>query len=73
MGDKITAVLVTFGVILPLCTICVLGLGGVGTLIAGLAAWLGGFGIWAIVLAAIGSALVIRRLLRRRECNREQT
>ena len=38
MSDKITAGLVTFAVILPLCAVCVLGPAAVGTVIAGLAA-----------------------------------
>ena len=72
MSDKITAGLVTFAAILPLCAVCVLGPAAIGSVIAGLAAWLGGFSFWATMLVAVGGAAAIYGLMRQRRRNRER-
>ncbi len=72
MSDRITAGLVAFAAILPLCAVCVLGPAVVVSMIAGLGAWLGGFGFWAVTLVAIAGAAAIHRLLRQRRRDREQ-
>jgi membrane protein DedA with SNARE-associated domain len=72
MSDKITAGLVTFAVILPLCAVCVLGPAAAGTVIAGLAAWLGGFDFWATMLVTVGGVAAIYGLVRHRWRNRER-
>ena len=72
MSDKITAGLVTFAAILPLCAVCVLGPAAIGSVIAGLAAWLSGFSFLATMLVAVGGAAAIYRLLRQRRHSRER-
>jgi hypothetical protein len=64
MSDKITAGLVTFAAILPLCAVCVLGPAAVGSVFGWLAAWLGGFGLWPTMLASAGGAALVYGLLR---------
>ena len=73
MSDKLTAGLVTFAAILPLCSICVLGPAAAGSLLAGVGVWLGGFGVWVAIAIAVGAAAAIYRLTqrRRRRCDDE--
>jgi hypothetical protein len=72
MSDRITAGLVTFAAILPLCAVCVLGPAAVGSLIAGFGAWVGGFGFWAVLLVAVGGAAAIHKMLRQRRRRQER-
>lgn len=67
MGDKLIAGLVTFGAILPLCAICVLGPAAVLSLIGAAGAWLGGFGLWAELFAAVAAGLLIYRRVARQQ------
>lgn len=71
MSDKVTAGLVTFAAVVPLCAVCLLGPAAAGVLLASLAGWLGGFGTLAIGLAAAGSAALGYTLWRRRRRARE--
>lgn len=65
MKDRAIAGLVTFGAILPLCAVCVLGPAAAGAVLASIARWAGGLGIWPIVAAAVAGAWLARRLWRR--------
>jgi hypothetical protein len=69
MSDRITAGLVTFAAILPLCAVCVLGPAAIGSIFAWLIAWLGGFDSGPAMLAVAGAAALVYGLLRwRRHC-----
>jgi membrane protein DedA with SNARE-associated domain len=71
MSDKITAGLVTFAAILPLCAVCVLGPAAIWSILAGLIAWLGGFALVPAMLAAAGGAALVYLLARWRRRSRE--
>ncbi len=71
MSDRITAGLVTFAAILPLCAVCVLGPAAVWAMLGGFVAWLGGFGVVPAMLAAAGGAALVYLLLRWRRHSRE--
>ena len=71
MSDKITAGLVTFADILPLCAVCVLGPAAVWSILIWPIAWLGGFGLAPAMLALAGGAALVYLLLRRRRRSRE--
>lgn len=64
MSDRITAGLVTFAAILPLCAVCVLGPVAAGSVLGWFASWLGGFDFWAMTLASAGGAALVYGLLR---------
>lgn len=67
MSDKPIAVLVTALVAAPLCTVCILGPAAVGGALAGWFGWLSDIGPVAATAVAIIGAVVIYRLLRRRQ------
>ena len=71
MSDKITAGLVTFAAILPLCAVCVLGSAAVWSILTWLIAWLGGFGLVPAMLASAGVATLVYLLLRWRRRSRK--
>ena len=71
MSDKITAGLVTFTAILPLCAVCVLGPAAVWSILIWPIAWLGGFGLVPAMLASAGAATLVYLLLRWRRRSRE--
>ena len=71
MSDKITAGLVTFAAILPLCAVCVLGPAAVWSILIWPIAWLGGFGLVAAMLASAPGAALVYLLLRWRRRSRE--
>ncbi len=71
MSDRITAGLVTFAAILPLCAVCVLGPVAVWSMLGGIVAWLGGFGIGPAMLASAAAAALVYGLLRWRRRGRE--
>jgi len=72
MSDRITAGLVTFAAILPLCAVCVLGPAAVWSMLAGLMAWLGGFALAPAMLASAGGAALVYLLLRWRRRQRQR-
>ena len=71
MSDRITAGLVTFAAILPLCAVCVLGPAAVWSMLIWPIAWLGGFGLVTTMLALAGGAALVYLLLRWRRRRRE--
>jgi membrane protein implicated in regulation of membrane protease activity len=65
--DKLVAGLVTFAVVLPVCSVCVLGPSAVGAMLIGVVAWLGGAGaVLSIGLAIMLGFLVYRSMRRSR-------
>ncbi len=71
MSDKITAGLVTFAAVLPLCAVCVLRPAAVWSILTWLMGWLGGFGLVPAMLASAGAAALVYLLLRWRRRSRE--
>ena len=71
MSDRITAGLVTFAAILPLCAVCVLGPAAVWSILIWPIAWLGGFGLVTTMLVSAGGAALVYLLLRWRRRRRE--
>jgi hypothetical protein len=67
MSEKLAVVIVSAAGILPICAVCILGPAAIGSLFAGAAGWLGGFGplVTAALMIAAG-VLVYRHILRRR-------
>ncbi|MCH8952904.1 MAG: hypothetical protein IID49_12395 [Proteobacteria bacterium] len=71
MSDRITAGLVTFAAILPLCAVCVLGPAAVWSMLIWPIAWLGGFALAPAMLVSAGGAALVYLLLRWRRRRRE--
>ncbi len=68
MDDKPIAMLVAAAVVAPLCALCILGPVVLGSAVAGLFAWLGGFDpVAALGLAVIGAILAYGFFRRRRD------
>ncbi len=67
MGEKLAVGIVSAVVISPICAVCILGPAAIGSLFAGAAGWLGGFGPLATVALMIAAgAFVYRYILQRR-------
>ncbi len=68
MGDKPIAMLVTAAVVAPICALCILGPVVLGSAMAGVFAWFGGFDpVAALGLAVIGAILGYGFIRRRRD------
>ena len=67
MSEKLAVGIVSAVMISPICAVCILGPAAIGSLFAGAAGWLGGFGPLATVALMIATgALVIRHILRKK-------
>ncbi len=66
MSENLIAGLVTAAVIAPVCAVCVLGPVFLGSALAWVAGWLGGFNILVTSGLAIAAGAVLYGLLRRR-------
>lgn len=68
MNDKPIAMLVTAAVVAPICAVCILGPAFLGSALAGLFAWFGGFDpVASLGLAAVGAILAYGFFRRRRD------
>ncbi len=68
MGDKPIAMLVAAAVVAPICALCILGPVVLGSAVAGVFAWFGGFDpVAALGLAVIGAILAYGFFRRRRD------
>ena len=67
MEEKWAVGSVSAVMISPICAVCILGPAAIGSLFAGAAGWLGGFGPLATVALMIAAgALVTRHILRKK-------
>ena len=66
MDDKPIAMLVTAAVVAPICALCILGPAILGSAVAGVFAWFGGFDPVAAMGVAIIFAILAYGFLRRR-------
>ena len=64
MGQKTIAFLLAATVVAPLCALCILGPIVLGSAIAGIAAWIGGFDILVTTGLAITAGAVLYGLIR---------
>lgn len=65
--DKLGAGLAAITVVLPICSVCVLGTAAVGAMLTGVVAGLGGTGgVLSITLTIIAAGLLIYRIMQRR-------
>lgn len=68
MDDKPIAMLVTAAVVAPICALCILGPVVLGSALAGVFSWFGGFDpVAALGLAVIGAILAYGFFRRRRD------
>ena len=68
MNDKPVTMLVTAAVVAPICAVCILGPAFLGSAVAGVFAWFGGFDpVTALGLAVIGAILAYGFFCRRRD------
>ncbi len=68
MADKPIAMLVAAAVVAPICALCILGPVVLGSAMAGMFAWFGGFDpVAALGLAVVGAILAYGFFRRRRD------
>ena len=68
MDDKPIAMLVAAAVVAPICALCILGPVVLGSAVAGVFAWFGGFDpVAALGLAVVGAILAYGFFRRRRD------
>jgi hypothetical protein len=67
MSEKLAVGLLTAAIVLPLCAVCILGPVIVGSIFAGIAGWLGGFGPVAVTGLSLVTGIAVYAAVRRRK------